>query len=346
MGLLPRVPGELELRSGPGFQLPTGRTVLVGACLVALAHLNNLEVLFLLLTRFRRWSGLYFWTVAIAAISSTMFTIGITFLELVPDRSSLLPGSILSTTGFMLYEPAEFLLVYSRLHLISASRRTQKCVLALIIAYTLLLTIPTGVTVVGDWLESGGRFHTISAIILKVKVCAYTAMEFLFSSIFLYQVAKAWNRRTQPQIIPVLGHILVANLIIICMHSGAITLDYLGFSMIHLSWAVSYLHPTELLRHTINNNPEQTFLYAYQLKLEFWILNELTELSQSNLSRSIEIFGLDDSATTTVTSATASAITSVEKENDSDISTAKPKRRLTPQFYHGSRQQEQEQAVT
>jgi hypothetical protein len=241
MEISPRASGEPEFRLGPDARLLTGRnSIIIGACLLSLAHLNNLEIVFLMFTRFRRRRGLYFGTVAVAAISSAMFTVGFTLLELVPGRPSLLAGSLLACLGFLSYEPSEFLLVYSRLHLISASRRTQRYVLALIILHTLLLTIPTAVTVLGDVLSYNAKFYVASSLILRVKVCTYTAMELLLSSLFLYQIARAWNRRTEPQIMPVLRHILVANLLIICMHATAITLDYLGFTALQTCWAVSY----------------------------------------------------------------------------------------------------------
>jgi hypothetical protein len=339
MELFSRASVENEFRLGPDPRLLTGRNIIIGACLLSLAHLNNLEVLFLVLTRFRRRNGLYFWTVAIAAMSSTALAIGLTLLELVPGRPSLLARSVLGTVGYILYEPAEFLLVYSRLYLISASPRTKKCVLALIIAHTLLITIPTGVIVAGSILSTDANFYSVSLIMLRVKVCTYTAVELFLCSVFLYQVAQAWSRRTEPQILPVLRNILTANLLIICMHSAAISLSYLGYEALQLCLAVSYLYSTGPVRHTTNIDFKQTFLYAYQLKLEFWILNELTELSQSNLNRTLVALTLDSSDTTTAT------IVTVDTENGSENSMTNRKRRFFSQLGHQNSQQKHKRAV-
>jgi hypothetical protein len=109
MTLFSRASGQPECRLGPDLRLLTGLdSIIVGAYLLSLAHLNSLEVLFLMLTRFRRRSGLYFWAVAIAAISSMMFTIGVTLLELVPGRLSLLVGAVSSFVGYLSYDPQNF----------------------------------------------------------------------------------------------------------------------------------------------------------------------------------------------------------------------------------------------
>jgi hypothetical protein len=123
------------------------------------------------------------------------------------------------------------------------------------------------------------------------------------------------------------------------MHSTAIALDFLGFEALQLCWAVSYSDSAEPIRRTTNIAFKQTFLYAYQLKLEFWILNELTELSQSNLNRTLVALTLDASGTTTRTIVTA------DTENGSENSMANRRRRFSSQLGHQESQQKQKRAV-
>jgi hypothetical protein len=245
MELSSRASGGSDYRLGPDARLLVGcNPVVIGACLLSLAFLSNLEVLCLIPIRFRRRGGLYFWTVVVAAVSSTFFTTGITLLVLVPGRSALHGWVALTPLGDVLYEPAEFLLVYSRLHLISASRRLQRCVLLWIAAHTMLFTIPSmGITIAGT-LSGDAKLLTAELIILRVKNCAYTVTEILLSAIFLYQVAKAWNRKIEPQIRPVLRHIMYGNILMIGMHSASVTFEFLELERVQACWAVRYLLST------------------------------------------------------------------------------------------------------
>lgn len=77
-----------------------------------MALLCQLEVVFITFTTFKRFSGLYYWSIVSAAIGAFLVTLGATlcFFGLRPTW----PGAIIVNVGYFVYIPAEFSMIYSR----------------------------------------------------------------------------------------------------------------------------------------------------------------------------------------------------------------------------------------
>ena len=88
--------------------------VITIAC--ALAIYNALELLLLIVTTFRRFSGLYFWSLTVASFGIIPYTIGlmIEYFKL----TAQLAGLIITCVGWPMMVTGQSLVLYSRLHVV------------------------------------------------------------------------------------------------------------------------------------------------------------------------------------------------------------------------------------
>jgi hypothetical protein len=77
-----------------------------------MAWLCQFEVIVVTFTTFKRFSGLYYWSILSAAFGAFLVTLGAT-LSLFFIESSW-PGVIVLNAGYFVYIPSEFAMIYSR----------------------------------------------------------------------------------------------------------------------------------------------------------------------------------------------------------------------------------------
>lgn len=82
-------------------------------------------------TTFKRFSGLYFWSILVATISVIIYTLGVVVINFIPSSyTHLWIPSALITGGYLVLIPSEFLFIYSRYALSNGSREyVSNCVL-------------------------------------------------------------------------------------------------------------------------------------------------------------------------------------------------------------------------
>ena len=97
---------------------------------------------------FRKSQGLYYWSMRLGTAGILIDCIGVILKYLTPNPYRLwgLYTAFLCL-GWATYAPAQLLVLYSRLHLINANRKTQRWILIMIISTIPLLIIPTWVVV-------------------------------------------------------------------------------------------------------------------------------------------------------------------------------------------------------
>ena len=97
---------------------------------------------------FRKSQGLYYWSMKLGTMACLLDAIGVILKYLTPNPYHIWP---LYTTfllvGWSVYAPAQLLVLYSRLHLVNDSPRTQQVVSTMILSSVLFLVIPTWIVV-------------------------------------------------------------------------------------------------------------------------------------------------------------------------------------------------------
>jgi hypothetical protein len=79
---------------------------------IGMALLCQFEVIVITFTTFKRFSGLYFWSIVYAAIGAFLVTFGVAMSFF--DLRSTMPGTVVTNVGYFVYIPAEFAMIYSR----------------------------------------------------------------------------------------------------------------------------------------------------------------------------------------------------------------------------------------
>jgi len=108
---------------------------------------------------FRKWSGLYFWSVLITTWGVTLHAIGFILKICVPSCNWIF-STVLAEIGWVSMVSGFSVVLYSRLHLVVRNPRVLQLVLAMIITDAFLFHVPTivfvGSTII---LEIKSRCH-------------------------------------------------------------------------------------------------------------------------------------------------------------------------------------------
>lgn len=97
---------------------------------------------------FKRKQGLYYWSMLIGINACFVDAIGVILKFLAPNTKHIWGlYTALLLTGWSFYAPAQLLVLYSRMHLVNSSRKTQRGVLYLILSTLLFIIVPTWIVV-------------------------------------------------------------------------------------------------------------------------------------------------------------------------------------------------------
>lgn len=233
--------------------------------LLFLSIYNSLELVVMILVSFRRFRGLYFWSLIISAVVGVIpYSVGfiLKFFTLVPPWVSC---SILSVGWWAMVTGQAFVL-YSRLHLVLRDPKRMRYVLYMIIANAVCLHIPTTVLTFGsNFRNESNNFVVGYNIMEKVQMTGFSLQEAIISGLYLYETYKLLHlssknkahRRIQYQIIAINVFIIIMDLtLLIIEYASEYTLQ------ICLKGAV----------------------YSIKLKLEFAVLGQLIDFIRSKNS--------------------------------------------------------------
>lgn len=118
------------------------------AAFIGIAIFIVLDVNVAILRVFRKSQGLYYWSMKLGTIGCLIDAIGVILKFLVPNPYHVWGlYTTLLLVGWSVYAPAQLLVLYSRLHLVNHSHKTQQWVLIMILSTLLFLVVPTWVVV-------------------------------------------------------------------------------------------------------------------------------------------------------------------------------------------------------
>jgi hypothetical protein len=172
---------------------PDGAMLVGMAALTGMSFLCIFELVVLALTTLRRRSGLYFWSIIVAIIGALLFNLGVLlYCYALNNRLAWLSGGMFGI-GYLLYVPAEFLVLYSRLHLLGASPRTLKLVIIVIVVEVLLITTPIAILSTGAVVAHSAKLNSVFSIWQRIEVWMYASTEIFLSSVYIVQVRRMWK---------------------------------------------------------------------------------------------------------------------------------------------------------
>ena len=217
---------------------------------------------------FKKRRGLYFWSLLVLAWGVLLHSIGYLLNWFAPDCPWEL-YALIDAIGWSMMVTAESLVLYSRMHLVTRDRKVHQFVLRMIIFTALFIQIP-------NWcisIPAVDRDPAVSAvwsprdsIMTRIQQVAFLLQEGATSGLYIWYT----------------GRLLQPNLQI---RERRVMLDliYVNATVIILDIIVIVLAFTN--QHLIKE-PLQNISYALKLKLEFFVLNQLIEVSRDGFSKS------------------------------------------------------------
>ncbi|OQV08486.1 hypothetical protein CLAIMM_12750 [Cladophialophora immunda] len=242
---------------------------------IGLAFYNSLEMVLLILTTFKRKTGLYFWSLSICNYGVISYTLGIT-LSYFNICDFWLSGLLLDT-GWLCMITCQSLVLYSRLGLILDNVSILRAVKWMIIVNSVLIE---GTTVALDWghaYSPDPAFAQAYFYMEHIQMTIITLQELIISGLYVWKTISLLKVISKENTRSTIWQLLTINVMIICMDTALVMLQYKRL---------------QLYQESIKG-----FVYSVKLKLELNILSKLVDLVQRNsMDRSMTLEIIDASS--------------------------------------------------
>lgn len=231
---------------------------------IAVSWYNVLELVILVLCTFRRWQGLYFWSLLVAGCLGVFpYSLGFLFKFFLTNVDSTVSVTLL-TLGWWCMVTGQSLVLYSRLHLVLRDERILRRVLAMIWLGFIVLHIPTTVLTFGANVlrDRSPRFVHAYNVMEKIQMTGFTIQELVISALYVVETVQllrlGWDRNRRR-----IMHQLVG--INVCMF-------VMDLVLLGLEYASHYAVQITL----------KGVIYSIKLKLEFAVLGRLVDVVHGN----------------------------------------------------------------
>jgi hypothetical protein len=154
-----------------------------------IALYNTIELLILALITFKRYRGLYFWSLILSTAGIIPYTLGLLFNFFNVITIKMLTIAFIDI-GWQLMVTGQSIVMYSRLHLLATDTRVTKFVLAMIITNWFISNVPTTVFVFGANSIYAQHFNKIYGIWERLQLCLYFVQEITISGLYIFYVVK------------------------------------------------------------------------------------------------------------------------------------------------------------
>lgn len=224
---------------------------------ITVALYNAVELIILILFTFRRYNGLYFWSMLVSCVLGIIpTTIGNLLHFFALSRLSV--ALALSHIGFYFMVPGQSIVLYSRLHLVYYSVKGLRAIRFLIISDAAIL-VPTSITTFGTAFIRTAKWNASYQVMERLELTWFCCQELLISSIYIWETIKLL------QLIPekascrkIMHELVIINLAIILMDIAILVLEYMGLYYIQVNL--------------------KSVIYSIKLKLEFAVLGKLVAI--------------------------------------------------------------------
>lgn len=206
----------------------------------------------------------------VGAIGCGVDSIGIILKFLAPHKNIWILYTLLLTIGWSTYSLAQLLVLYSRLHLVNQRTRVQRFVFGISISTVFISTIPTWIVVFQAW-NPNPKISSVwsprEAIVERYNQIVYTVVELIISGIYIGSLLGVLHSPTKSSVRQrrVMHDLIYVNIIVVALDIASVIMVYLN--------QVGLSHPI------------QTFSYAFKIRLEFVVLNQLMSVAARGLKR-------------------------------------------------------------
>ncbi|KAL4744940.1 hypothetical protein BDW72DRAFT_211899 [Aspergillus terricola var. indicus] len=221
---------------------------------------NSIELIILCLASFKRYQGLYFWSLLVSSCSLIINCLGFVLLFFTSVTPFLAVTFVLIGWYFMV--TGHSMVLWSRLHLVLHNQGILRAILYLIIANMIFMQIPVTVLLYG---AVGPRSPTRMAFVRgysvmeRIQLVVFCVQECLLSAIYIWETAKLLRLRPQRAHRVILTQLLAINVIVLVLDIVVVVFQYSGLFVLQALF--------------------KPVAYSIKLRLEFAILGRLVEVA-------------------------------------------------------------------
>lgn len=234
------------------------------ATFVGVAWYNVIELILLILLTFKRYQGLYFWSMLISSIGILPYSVGylIKFFNL---TSATWVSVTLVTVGWWAMVTGQSFVLYSRLHLVLNDSRILFLVKAMILMNIIILHVPTTVlTYAANFSTTPASIHGYD-VMEKLQLTGFCVQEVIISGLYMWETNRMLQINSNHVTRSTIMQLFAINLACILMDVALMIVEFLNF----------YIYQTTL----------KATLYSIKLKLEIAVLGKLVDLAHQHMRR-------------------------------------------------------------
>jgi len=240
---------------------PLGQVLVLGA-LMGITWMCIFQVVVIGYTTFKRFSGLYFWSIFVATIAMTVWTLGVVLYHFILGNTHVWIPTVLITAGYLIFLPSKFLFILSRLHLLQPNPGMARFIKSVLILEYLCVEVPVNIlySVVVN-ITYNPRLGRVVQVYVSVGVVLLGVVLMTVSCLYLYLAWKLFGKPATSEV----------NRIFVCLFGGTVFL--------------CILHTTDIILWFTDQATIRGFWltleFSSTLLVEFWILNHLSKLAKS-----------------------------------------------------------------
>ncbi|KAF2793721.1 hypothetical protein K505DRAFT_305361 [Melanomma pulvis-pyrius CBS 109.77] len=155
----------------------------------AIAWYNAAEILVLIFFVFKKYSGLYFWSLVGATLGVVPYATGAWLKQNNVSHNNHVTEALL-TLGWVIMVPGQSLVLYSRLHLISSNERLLRAILYTILTTAVVLCVPTATLNLRQYTKHPEAYTRGYVVMEKIQMSIFTAQEVFISLFYCWEVRR------------------------------------------------------------------------------------------------------------------------------------------------------------
>ncbi|KAH6843795.1 hypothetical protein B0T12DRAFT_323134, partial [Alternaria alternata] len=224
----------------------------------AIAWYNSIELLILVFVIFRRYSGLYFWSLIVNAISIVPYATAWMKQNNVAHNPYVY--NTLLTLGWILMVPGQSFVLYSRLYLISPNLKLLRFIFWMIVTSAICLCVPTVTLNLRQYTKHPESYTRGYMVMEKIQMTLFTVQEIFISCVYLLETRKLMRVIFDGKARKWMWQLVVMNVLLLILDIALLTTEFLDLYMIQTTF--------------------KSLVYSFKLKIEFAVLSQIVRVIQ------------------------------------------------------------------
>ncbi|KAK2754033.1 hypothetical protein FQN54_007202, partial [Arachnomyces sp. PD_36] len=240
--------------------------IMTMAAFMAVAFYNVIELHSLLFYTFKRYQGLYFWSVLVViwGIMLNGLAVVLEFFGYAKNTAELMPVLAVLLIGWYMMATGQAVVLYSRLHLLVHDTKVLRAVLIMIIGTAIILHIPlTTVIFMVNNLPADHPVGKVYKVWEPLQLTCFSLQEMIISTLYIFRTVKMLRLNKglrDTNVRKTFLRLIYMNVFIMMLDITLIALQYAGY---------------DTLQHFY-----KPAVYSVKVKVEFAVLNQLIEVTK------------------------------------------------------------------